>query len=94
MTDGAITLAWPTGNTNTVLSYNIYRGTASGAETELDGSSYEVYYGSSLGAIDVATFTDTSVVSGVTYYYTVQAGPSILTHIVGKKYTDHQRMVT
>lgn len=53
--NGQVALAWAGGSGAT--SYNIYRGTSSGGETEVDTG------------ISSASFTDTGLTNGKTYYY-------------------------
>jgi fibronectin type 3 domain-containing protein len=57
--NGQVTLGWNASSGAT--SYNLYRGTASGAETLL------------ASGLTGTSFTDTSVVNGTTYYYIVRA---------------------
>ena len=62
---GTVVLQWSapaSDGGSAVTGYNIYRGTASGAETLL----------ARVGA-NVVSYTDTSVTSGATYYYEVSA---------------------
>lgn len=59
----SVVLTWdasPTGG----VTYNVYRGTASGGETATPINT---------AAITTLTLTDTSVKPGTTYYYTVRA---------------------
>ena len=56
--DGAVTLSWAASTGANV--YNIYRGTASGAE---NGNSY--------ASTSATSFHDTGLTNGVTYFYTV-----------------------
>ncbi len=57
-------LTWTASSSSGVIGYNIYRGTASGAEstTPLNSS-----------PISGTSFADTTAVSGTTYYYVVKA---------------------
>jgi fibronectin type 3 domain-containing protein len=55
-----VTLSWTAPAGSVVTSYNILRGTASGAETQYATST-------------TTTYTDNGVAQGTTYYYVVQA---------------------
>jgi hypothetical protein len=59
----SVTLNW-TASTTSGVTYNCFRGTASGAEstTPLNGN-----------VITGTTYTDTTVVGGTTYYYTCES---------------------
>ena len=58
----AATLAW-TASTSTVSGYNVYRSTTSGSGYSIVNS----------GLVAAVTYSDTTVESGVTYYYVVTA---------------------
>jgi hypothetical protein len=60
-----ITLVW-TAPTGTITNYNLYRGTASGAEVKVNTTI----------ASGATSYTDTGLVAGVTYYYKVTASTS------------------
>jgi hypothetical protein len=55
--DGAVNLSWSAAAIG--VTFNVYRGTSSGAETLL------------AGGLAGSNFTDTAVTNGVTYFYTV-----------------------
>jgi hypothetical protein len=60
--DSVVTLTWgPPSGGGTVTSYNVYRGTTAGQETQL------------ATAGNATSYSDTSVTNGVTYYYRVTA---------------------
>ena len=60
-----IQLSWTASTSSGVTGYNIYRGTASGAE-----SARAINTG---GPVTGTSFTDVNTVSGTTYYYVVKA---------------------
>lgn len=60
-----ISLNWTASTSTGVTGYNIYRGTSPGGE-----SSTPVNTG---GPVSGTSFTDTTTVSGTTYYYTIKA---------------------
>jgi hypothetical protein len=60
-----ITLNWIASTTPSVTGYNIYRGTSPGGE-----SSAPLNTG---GPVSGVAFTDTTTVSGTTYYYVIKA---------------------
>jgi hypothetical protein len=57
--NGQVTLAWTASTGST--SYNIYRSTSQGSQ------------GTNIGANTTASYTDTTVINGTTYYYEVTA---------------------
>jgi PKD repeat protein len=60
--NGQVGLSWTTpSSSSTITGYNVYRGTAPGAETLL----------TTVGAVN--SYTDTAVTNGTVYYYTVAA---------------------
>jgi len=66
--DGSVSLQWSAPSSNggaAVTNYNVYRGTASGAETLL----------TQVG--NVTSYTDSTVTNGTTYYYEVSAVNSV-----------------
>jgi len=66
--DGSVSLQWSAPSSNggaAVTNYNVYRGTASGAETLL----------TQIG--NVTSYTDSTVTNGTTYYYEVSAVNSV-----------------
>lgn len=60
-----ITLSWGASPSSGVTGYNIYRGTSPGGE-----SSTPLNTG---GPVSGITFTDTTTVSGTTYYYVIKS---------------------
>jgi hypothetical protein len=58
---GSVTLGWSASKSTSVVSYNVYRGTASGGP-----------YNRIASAVSTTSYTDT-VASGTTYYYVVTA---------------------
>src|SRR4029079_11703218 len=66
--DGSVSLQWSAPSSDggaTITNYNVYRGTASGAETLL----------TQVG--NVTSYTDSAVTNGTTYYYEVSAVNSV-----------------
>jgi hypothetical protein len=59
-----IQLSWTASTSSGVTGYNIYRGTASGAESTTINTG---------GPVTGTSFTDVNTVSGTTYYYVIKA---------------------
>jgi hypothetical protein len=64
-----VVLTWSDTDAGPGVGYNVYRGVAAGAEsaTSINATPIDV------GTTGTLSFTDTNVVAGQTYYYTVRA---------------------
>ena len=54
----SVNLSWSASNSSSVAGYNVYRGTAVGSYSKINSTLDET-----------TAYTDSTVVSGVTYYY-------------------------
>jgi fibronectin type 3 domain-containing protein len=66
-----VILSWTASTTSGVVGYNVYRGTTSGGESTTPLNSSPVAAGCT--STTTCTYTDATVVTGTTYYYTVTA---------------------